>query len=244
MAVVSLRPIRRHWAGILAVALVLFYIPWGWRQATGSDTTASSGVVTHVAARGRWVALAFADGPSTAVSQAVLQDLARNHAHATFFVVGLNLVNEKGWARRAMKSGNEIQSHGEGHINLAVHSFQQDLRDLSAANHTIETITGVRPRWLSPPYGELSQGALAAARRLGLTIVLPSRGEGVDAGEMNASAIVRQVMAHVEPGAIILLHDGTGNQAILRALPTILHLLTVEGYHIESLSQVWAHSRA
>lgn len=239
--VISLRGVRRHWARLLAIAAALAYSPWLWGMAAHSAIGAASprGVISRLPTQARWVALAFDDGPNPAAAGAILADLDRYQAHASFFVVGLNAERERRFIIAAARAGNAIENHTDGHINLSIHTFAQDLADLKAANQAIRSISGATPHWLSPPYGAISRAAQRAAGKLNLAIVLPTPGERVANGAPSPSAIIRQIMAHVEPGSIIMLPDGPGNEAALKALPTILSLLRVEGYRVGSISQVW-----
>ena len=241
--VVPLGRWMRHWALGLAFLVILAYIPWmvGRIGAFGHGPAPPGDIVSSIPVSERWVALAFADGPSTPATTAILRDLARYRAHASFFVVGLNLQRHPDWVKQAAALGNDIETHTEGHINLAIHSYSQDLRDLQQAVRSIERVVGRRPHWLLPPYGAWSADALKAARAAGLTLVVPSAGEGVRQDEQHPSQIVHQVLSHVRPGAIILLHDGPLSKPMVEALPTILHLLRVDGYHVGSIPELWRH---
>lgn len=234
----------RHWPRMLAAGILAAYVPFLHSQfLPAHGLTRSAGIMNRIPTRQRWVALAIDDGP-TASMRPILADLDRYQAHASFFVVGLSVPGHRAVLAAAVRSGMEIESHTEGHINLSTHSYAQDLRDLKACNRAIEAAVGVRPRWLIPPYGTVNRAARRAARALHLGIVRPTPGAGIPNGSRSVSQIVRQVMGHVEPGAIIVLHDGPGNAAILRALPTILSLLRVEGYRVGSVSQVMAVAAA
>ncbi len=216
--------------------IVLVYAPF--LERTIIPGSSNPGVMEKIPVRGRWVALAFDDGPSPRETGQVIQELAHYHAHASFFVVGLNVSRARPLLREAVAQGNQVENHTEGHINLAAHTYYQDVKDLEVANRVISEITGSSPRWLIPPYGAVNRTARRAASALNLRIVSASPGANVANGAPSVSAIIHQVMSHVEPGAIIVLHDGPGNGATVKALPSILSLLRVEGYQIGSVGQV------
>lgn len=227
----------QHWPRILAAVLLLAYIPFLRHQIRPADVHGGQpGIIRRFAVTRRVVALAFDDGPNSVVTPAVIQDLQQYHDHASFFVVSRNLADERSLLTLAVRAGDEVESHTAGHINLTAHSYEQDLADLGVSNRTIQRATGVRPVWLSPPYGAVNAIALRAARTRHLTIVLPSPGERVLDNTPSVNAIVQQVMSHIEPGDIIVMHDDAGNTASLRALPIILSLLKVEGYRVGTVS--------
>ena len=237
---ISLTGIRRRWARALAIALVVFYIPWGARQAFPPRNIPVSGVVSHIAVRDRVIALAFADGPQAAV----INNLADQGDQATFFVVGLNVERQRRQLKEARLLGNDIESHTLGHINLAVHTYQQDLTDLARANQAIRRATGVAPHWLYPPYAAMSGPALAAARRLHLKVLLPAPADRINADQASVAALVHQTMARVRPGAVIVIHWGSRSAAFSQALPIILGLLRARGYRVTSVADLWTAAHA
>lgn len=226
----------RHWPGLAALLILLAYTPFLVRMAIPGSS--NPGVLQKIPVRGRWVALAFDDGPSLHETRQVIQELARYHDHASFFVVGLNVSRARQVLRQAVAQGNQVENHTEGHINLAAHTYNQDVADLEAANRVIYETTGSYPHWLIPPYGAVNRTTRRAAAALHLRLVSASPGENIANGAPSVSAIIHQVLSHVEPGAIIVLHDGSGNGATVKALPSILSLLRVEGYQIGSIGNL------
>lgn len=238
--VISLTGLRRHWALVLAIVVLLAYMPWTVREfATPTPWSEWPGIVNHFSVSGRWVALAFADGPDGLMTAQLAQDVSNYGDQATFFVVGLNVRQQRRGLLRARQLGDDIESHSEGHINLAVHSYGQDLRDLTRANRAIARVTGVFPHWLLPPYGAVNARVMRAAHTLGLSVVLPSPGEDLATNAASPTDIVQHVLAHLTPGAIIVLDANTGDQDILRALPTLLGLIRLDGYHVGTVVQLW-----
>ncbi|NMP24960.1 polysaccharide deacetylase family protein [Sulfobacillus harzensis] len=235
----------RHWPTLLALLVLACYSPFLARQAFDRVPGPSPpGVVRRIPVRGRWVALAFDDGPSPLETPRVLQVLAQYHAHASFFVVGLNVHRRESLLRQMMRDGDGVENHTDGHINLAAHSYSQDLADLKAANRAVEMVTGRRPYWLMPPYDAVDPTVRRAAAAAHLHLVEASPGENVANGVLSTAAVIHQVLAHVEPGSIVVLHDGPGNLAVVHALPSILSLLQIEGYRVGSLNQVMLSNRS
>ena len=89
----------------------------------------------------------------------------------------------------------------------------------------MERATGVQPRFFRPPYGATGPAVNRLGRSLGMLPVLWS----VDSRDWQlpgTRAIVKRVLAYVEPGSIVLMHDGGGDRReTLRALPAILRAL-------------------
>mgnify|MGYP001602225006 CR=1 FL=1 len=65
----------------------------------------------------------------------------------------------------------------------------------------------IAPRWFRPPIGLSNPRVFHVARALDLTVVGWSAG-GLDTKLTEPERIVARIARRLEPGAIILLHDG------------------------------------
>src|SRR5262249_46062725 len=65
------------------------------------------------------VALTFDDGPDPASTPAILRELARREARATFFLLGRSVTAHPGLARAIAEAGHAIGNHAFTHRNLA-----------------------------------------------------------------------------------------------------------------------------
>jgi peptidoglycan/xylan/chitin deacetylase (PgdA/CDA1 family) len=158
------------------------------------------------------VALTFDDGPDPAATPAVLDLLAERDVHATFFMLGSMAAAAPGLTREVAAAGHEIALHGWIHRYLTGQGPRAVYRDLARARDTIAEITGQAPAWFRPPYGILTSGALAAARRLKLQPLLwTCWGREWDRGATQAS-VFRTLLQNLDGGGTILLHD-SGQQA-------------------------------
>ena len=64
---------------------------------------------------GPYIAMTFDDGPSEKLTPELLDILARHHIHATFFVIGKNVVEHPEILQRAVREGHEIGNHSWTH---------------------------------------------------------------------------------------------------------------------------------
>ena len=174
------------------------------------------------------VALTFDDGPDPEWTPAFLQVLADRQVRATFFMLGSMAAREPGLAAEVAGAGHEVAVHGWAHRYTVLRSPWAVADDLARARDAVAAATGAEPRFYRPPYGVLSAGALAAARRLGLTPVLWT----CWGREWTPGATPRSVWAtlagNLTGGATVLLHDSDctsppGSAAAgLGALPLLL----------------------
>ncbi|MFE1046193.1 polysaccharide deacetylase family protein [Streptomyces olivaceus] len=174
------------------------------------------------------VALTFDDGPDPVSTPRVLDALDGLGVRATFFFLGENVARWPAVAGDAARRGHELAVHGWSHGRPWLPSPGRDVREVLRAAHVVGEVAGQAPRWYRPPYGILTAGRWAAARRAGLRPVLWTAW-GRDWREDATPASVRAtVAAAMRGGDTILLHDtdhtsAPGSwRATLGALPGIV----------------------
>jgi peptidoglycan/xylan/chitin deacetylase (PgdA/CDA1 family) len=171
------------------------------------------------------VALTFDDGPDPGSTPQFTGVLAEREVHATFFMLGSMVAKAPGLAAEIAAAGHEVGVHGWDHRYLPARTPGATRSDLTRATELIASVTGTRPRLFRPPYGVLSGPALLTARALGLTPVLwGAWGREWTAGATSAS-VLRTLLADLEGGVTMLLHDcGRPGawQAALGAVPLLL----------------------
>jgi peptidoglycan/xylan/chitin deacetylase (PgdA/CDA1 family) len=181
------------------------------------------------------VALTFDDGPDPAWTPAFLEVLAKWQVRATFFMLGSMAAREPGLAAEVAGAGHEVAVHGWAHRYTVLRGPRAVADDLARATDAVAGATGVQPRLYRPPYGVLSAGALAAARRLGLTPVLwTCWGREWTPGSTPRS-VFTTLTRHLAGGATVLLHDSDCTSppgsaaAALGALPLLLEECAIRG---------------
>jgi peptidoglycan/xylan/chitin deacetylase (PgdA/CDA1 family) len=158
------------------------------------------------------VALTFDDGPDPGTTPGFLDVLAEQDVHATFFVLGSKAAAAPGLTKEIADAGHELAVHGWVHHYLTAHGPWAVHRDLARARDTVAELTGQVPAWFRPPYGILTSGALAAARRLELQPLLwTCWGREWQRGATPAS-VFRTLLRNLDGGGTVLLHD-SGQQA-------------------------------
>lgn len=197
------------WAGLwFAVPVVLF-------GALLTDGIARPGsnlfypTVTHGPRSGNKVALTFDDGPDADVTSRVLDALAEAGARATFFVIGKSLTAQPALAQRMVNEGHAIGNHSWQHSRLQNFYFSNwHTQEIERGLQAIRDASG-RPALplYRPPVGLKSWAVGRAAWRHGLTLVAWSL-HSSDTRLPNAEAIAARVLDRVQPGDIVLLHDG------------------------------------
>jgi cellulose synthase/poly-beta-1,6-N-acetylglucosamine synthase-like glycosyltransferase/spore germination protein YaaH/peptidoglycan/xylan/chitin deacetylase (PgdA/CDA1 family) len=196
------------------------------------------------------VALTFDDGPDPRWTGKILDVLKREHAPATFFVIGENMERHPELVQREIDEGQVVGSHTYTHPNIGEIPQTAAALELNATQRLFETITGRSMRLFRPPFfGDADPSTpnevapLLTAQALGYISV----GLRVDPGDWKkpkAEQIVERVMERLDhpgarPGQIVLLHDSGGDRAqTLKALPILIRTIRAHGYHLVSVPQL------
>jgi peptidoglycan/xylan/chitin deacetylase (PgdA/CDA1 family) len=194
--------------------------------------------VTYVS-RGRGiapnaVALTFDDGPWPVDTEHMMAVLKRFHVPATFFMVGYLAKRYPNLVHKVRRAGFQIENHSFDHPvspPLADLTEKRITSEIADANAVLKP-DGVRPTLFRPPGGSYNDFVIQEARTLGMRVVLWSVDPRDWVSSRTARQVSRSVLAHVQPGSIVLLHDGGGDAAhTIKALPAIIRGIRKRGMH-------------
>ncbi|GHH86784.1 polysaccharide deacetylase familiy protein [Streptomyces sulfonofaciens] len=153
------------------------------------------------------VALTFDDGPDPGSTPYFLDALERLSVRATFFVLGEEVRRHQELARETARRGHELAVHGWDHSPPWLPAPGRDVRDLGRARAVVGRASGAAPRWYRPPYGILTGGRWAAARRCGLRPVLWTSWGRDWTADAAPAAVLAAVRRNLRGGGTVLLHD-------------------------------------
>lgn len=200
------------------------------------------------------VSLTFDDGPIPGFTPQVLDILNHYEVQATFFLVGLNIIEFPAIAHKIVRAGHTVGNHGYSHVNLTERGFVDVFRELRNGHNVIKHTLGVHPVVMRPPYGARNFLTLLVARMLRYTVLHWSV-SGEDWRGEPASTIFERVLQAVKPGSIILLHDGWSPQLkmtwsdhdlvnmrkpTIESLPMIIESLRGKGYKLIPITELLA----
>lgn len=217
----------RFWyGGILLLTVLLALFGAGQLSAPERAETASA-----PAAGGKYVALTFDDGPS-AVTATLLDGLKARNARATFFVLGCNIPGSEALLLRMAEEGHQVGQHTYSHVALESQSDEALRQELERTEALLTELLGEGDYWLRPPYGLIQE------RQYGLveTPLITWTVDPEDWRLLDAAKVTQAVLAAVESGDVILLHDiyESSVEAALR----IVDALQAEGYRFLTLREL------
>ncbi len=201
------------------------------------------GIIGRGDPRTGMVAITFDDGPSPN-TEALLDILRKGKVHATFMFVAGRTVGREGAVRDAFAQGNEIANHTWTHATLrpispAIFEYQvmQGQRLFSTE------LDGYAPRLVRPRGGKADADTVHLAQALGdnmLVVDWTITGCDTDFSK-TPREIADKVLADVQPGDIILLHET--NLRTVDALAMIVSGIKGRGLKPVTVSELLAASK-
>lgn len=203
-------------------------------------------VVGYDVADHKVIALTFDDGPNPPYTLPILDALDEHNVKATFFLLGQNVDLFPKVALEITKRGHAVGSHTYNHTRLVGLSRAAVTQEIRAGQESVRRATGKRPRLFRPPHGALDLTSFVVVRLMGFRPVLWSV-SGQDWLSITADEVAQRVSDAVQPGSILLLHDGyqdvTDSQACDRsrtvaAVRILLKALAAGGYQFATVPEM------
>jgi peptidoglycan/xylan/chitin deacetylase (PgdA/CDA1 family) len=171
-----------------------------------------------VVERRRWtaqdpvVALTFDDGPWPGQTDRILDILESEDVPATFFLLGAQVRKHPELARRVSEAGHAIGNHTETHIRRRLSDPAWCRSEIGSAQWAIEQATGEKPVWFRPPGGYDVPAVYRTCEDMGM-YVLQWTVDPQDWRGKSAETITSEILAGIEHGSVVLLHDGGGDRS-------------------------------
>jgi len=197
------------------------------------------GIRYHKLMRGdaarRQVALTFDDGPHPDYTPKLLAVLKQQHVKATFFVVGELAEQHPDLIKAELADGHDVGNHTYHHVNLTRIPNVDVATEIQACGDVLKGIAGQPSHLFRPPGGDYDQQVAEAAEALNYTMVLWTDDPG-DYAKPGSTTIEARTLRSVNPGGIILLHDGV--QQTVDVLPQIIKLIRGQGLEFVTVDQM------
>ncbi|MFI0486894.1 polysaccharide deacetylase family protein [Actinomadura sp. 9N215] len=181
------------------------------------------------------IALTIDDGPNPTWTPRMLDLLAEEEVHATFFIIGEQVKEFPKLTRRIADAGHQICNHTETHpITIAGLSEKRVRKEIVDAHDRIADITGVVPQFFRSPGGIWSDTVLELTAEQGMLPI----DWAVDPRDWATPGVgrIRRSLLEGKEGDIILCHDGGGDRSqTIKALKGAIPKLKKRGLSFVAL---------
>lgn len=197
------------------------------------------------------IALTFDDGPWAGTTDEILDILEANGAKATFFTIGNQIDEHSASVKRAADMGCEVVTHSFDHadgsgngVDLTLMSTSEQIEEVTEGYAAIARVIGKEPpHIMRAPGGNFHDDIITTL----WPYVDAEIGWDVDTEDWSrpgVEAIASRILS-VEPGEVILMHDGGGDrdqtvEALRQALPTLIE----RGYKCVTVSELMTYNKA
>jgi peptidoglycan/xylan/chitin deacetylase (PgdA/CDA1 family) len=163
-------------------------------------------VATHFDTKEREVWLTIDDGP-TGDTGAVLDALDTRGTRATFFVKGALAAKDPQAIREIVDRGHSVGNHSYSHPSGSFWCLPPRAirREIEECNRTLRDITGADSLLFRAPVGMKNPFVHPA---LGRMTLVGWSARAFDSTTSDPETVLRRLLPDVEPGAILLLHQG------------------------------------
>lgn len=165
----------------------------------------------------------------------ILEILEKYNVKATFFLVGFWLDKFPEETKAIAESGCEIGNHSNNHLQMSKLSEEKIKDELEYVNDKVFELTGKKPTYFRPPFGDYDNELIETAQKCGLQTIQWSV-DSLDWKGLSATEITSRVTKNVQNGSIVLFHNNSDN--ILEALPLVLANLINRGYKPVAMSEL------
>jgi len=197
--------------------------------------------VTRGNGESRAVALTFDDVPDPRYTPQVLDILARHRVRATFFVVGSRAVKYPALVRRMVREGHLVGNHSYSHALFRKSSLYRFQDEINRTDRILTNLSGYRPRFIRPPYGEITPRQVEWSRQHGY-IIANWDVDSVDWKQIPSHRVLANIRKTLKPGSIILQHAGGGYgqdlSGSVEALSPLIRMLRSKGYRMVTLDEL------
>lgn len=180
----------------------------------------------------RKIALTFDDGPHPVYTPMLLEGLKQRGVKATFFLMGSAVEKYPDIVKEIADDGHLIGNHTFHHVGLENADKALIESEVVSANELIEKVSGERPQFIRPPFGQCDEGIETDT---GMICVLWSI-DPQDWCTKDASKVVKRVLANARDNGIILMHDQYKTSVM--AAFTIIDELQKQGYEFVTVDEI------
>ncbi len=221
---------RRHVTVLVLLLAVIgmFYVV-NSPAIVGASATTRQLPIYCVQRDNKAVSLTFDAAWGNEDTQLLIDILGKYNVKATFFVVG-DWVDKYPESVKALHdAGHYVMNHSNDHAHFSQLSADEIVKNITACNEKIASVTGVTPTLFRAPYGEYDDHVISAVNSMGIYTIQWDV-DSLDWKELSAGEIYDRVTSRVQPGSIVLFHNAALHTP--EALPSIIEFLLQDGYDI------------
>ncbi|MBC7701075.1 MAG: polysaccharide deacetylase family protein [Massilia sp.] len=194
----------------------------------------------------REITLTFDDGPDPQVTPQVLDLLDTFQVKATFFCIGVRVLQYPTLAREIVQRGHRIENHSHAHRHtFSVSGLKRIEQEIRRGQAAIADTVGRAPCFFRAPAGLRNVFLDPVLHKLDLRLASWTR-RGFDTARSDVDQVARRLIDELAPGDLLLLHDGhaartsAGQAVVIEVLPRLLEACRARNVHPVTLDTAFS----
>lgn len=183
--------------------------------------------------------LTFDNGYEQGYTDNILDVLKKEEVPATFFVTGHYVKSAPELVKRMAAEGHMIGNHSYHHPDLTILTKDAMQKELETLEQAVAEVSEQKEmKYLRPPKGTFNEQSLGWSNELGYIHIFWSLAfaDWNINKQKGGDYAYEQIMKQVHPGAIVLLHTVSSDNAA--ALSKVIKELKNQGYQFKSLDDL------
>ena len=187
------------------------------------------------------IALTFDDGPQPPYTENILKVLNKNKILATFFLLGENIKKHPESVKKIISENHEIGNHSYSHKKMLFKSPDFIQKEIQKTDEILKTYK-IETKIFRPPFGVGLLILPFIVKLFKKNIIIWSINSKDYLG-LSAEKISERILRKIQPGSIILMHDGSGVDSgnrsnTVETLKIIIPQLKKMGYKFSTISNL------
>ncbi|MCW2751272.1 MAG: polysaccharide deacetylase family protein [Aeromicrobium sp.] len=189
------------------------------------------------------VALTFDDGPNEPYTSQIADYLNERAIKATFFQVGHCVRRHPDTSRSLLAAGHLIGNHSNYHRFSRCWTRRNIAAEIRSSQRTFRDILGCEPALYRPPWLARTPATFSVLEDSGLRPVSGDFCHALEPLQPSPQRIAQRALAKVQPGSIIIFHDGYDAKGGVRtntvaAVKIVVETLTHQGYTFSTVDRL------
>ena len=183
--------------------------------------------------------LTFDDGPTSEITEWVIDTLGQHMAKATFFCIGQNIEQHPDIFKRLIHEGHAIGNHTYDHLNGWKSSNNDYLNSILKTEKIInKLLVSKQSKLFRPPYGKIKRTQAKKLIENTYDIIMWSVLSADFDNSIDEVECLNNVIKNTENGNIIVFHDSAKSFDKLKfVLPKVLEHFSNIGYCFKTIDE-------
>ena len=186
--------------------------------------------------------LTFDDGPTSIITDWVLDLLSQYNAKGTFFCIGNNIEKNPQLFLKIIANGHAVGNHTYNHLKGWKHKTKNYIDDVQQTDQIMNSLkSNEGTKFFRPPYGKFKTKQSKKLQAIGYKVIMWDVLSYDWDKTVNEEDCLNNIISSAKEGSIIVMHDSIKASKNLKGvLPKLLKYYTDEGFVFKALPQIYS----